>query len=62
MLLRGVKRLYERDRFRILQVSIADDIADNLFQWDRLDGIGPACFATIEELANAQVVEVSYET
>lgn len=51
--------LHGRQQFAILRITVDDAAAAQLFRWERLDAIGPACFATIEQLRNAEVVEVS---
>ena len=43
---------------RIVQVELSDQIAESLFRIQRLDGIGPARFATVEQLAGATIREV----
>ena len=43
---------------RIVQVELSDQIAESLFRIQRLEGIGPARFATVEQLAGATIREV----
>jgi hypothetical protein len=50
---------YGVGRFAVLRVTLDDAVAARLARWDKLDGIGPAAFATIEELSGAAVEEVS---
>lgn len=50
--------LFGSGAFAVLRIEIPDDIAKQLVAWPRLDGIGPACFATIDQLASAVVKEV----
>ena len=47
--------------YTILRVSFGDDVVATLFAWDSLDGIGPARFATIEQLEGVRAVEVINE-
>jgi hypothetical protein len=51
--------LHGAGRFAVLKVTVSDVVAKSLVHWDRLDGIGPACFATIEQLEGAEIVEVT---
>jgi hypothetical protein len=53
--------LHGPGHFSVLRVVLPEAVATGLFGWDRLDGIGPACFATIEELDEAEVAEVTNE-
>src|SRR5437899_1117352 len=48
--------LYSGNQFAIIRIDVADVSATHFWQWDELDGIGPACFATIAQLTGAQVV------
>ena len=41
--------------FKLVQITTDDARASRFMRWDHLDGIGPACFATIEELEGASV-------
>ena|SRR5436190_6834061 len=50
--------LYSGEDLKIVRISIDDMLAARFMRWDHLDSIGPACFATIEELAGASVDEV----
>ena|SRR6266496_2457286 len=43
---------------RIVEVELSDEVAAKLFRFPRLDGIGPARFATVEQLAGATIREV----
>lgn len=43
---------------RIIEVELSDAVAAKLFRIARLDGIGPARFATVEQLAGATIREV----
>ncbi|SRR5258706_14475557 len=49
-------------RFTIIRITVDDASSLHFMQWDRLDSIGPACFATIENLAGASVAEVIDES
>ncbi len=51
--------LHGAGRFAVVRVTVSESIARALMRWDRLDGIGPACFATIEQLEGAEIVEVT---
>jgi hypothetical protein len=44
--------------FAVLRVVASDDVVAKWASWARLDGIGPAHFATIEELEGVHVDEV----
>jgi hypothetical protein len=55
------KALHGPKGYAILGVSFDDDVAATLFAWDSLDGIGPARFATIEQLEGVRAVEVIHE-
>lgn len=50
--------LFGKDAFAVLSIEIESDIAAEFVTWERLDGIGPACFATIDQLTAAVVKEV----
>ena len=50
--------LYGSGRYRIVEAEVPDPDAEAFFRWDRLDAIGPARFARIEQLARATVREV----
>jgi hypothetical protein len=43
---------------RIVEVELGEEIAESLFRIPRLDGVGPARFATVEQLAGATIREV----
>jgi hypothetical protein len=53
--------LFGPEPHAIIRVMIPDAVAARLYSWPRLDGIGPASFATIEELEGAVVEEVPDE-
>ena len=53
---------YAAEGFAILRIEVPTKSATNFVTWDRLDGIGPAAFATIEQLADAIVQEVIDES
>jgi hypothetical protein len=55
------KALHGPNGYAILRVSFDDDVARDVFAWDSLDGIGPARFATIEQLEGVRAVEVIHE-
>jgi hypothetical protein len=55
------KALHGSENFAIIRINVNDAAGIEFFRWDHLDGIGPACFATIEELQGAKVDEVTYE-
>ena len=59
--LRWGDALFGEAGFAVVRVTVDDGVAAALYRWDMLDGIGPAGFATIEQLAGAEVVEVSDE-
>src|SRR5690349_16239206 len=48
--------------FAVLRVVVDEAVAAAWASWACLDGIGPARFATIEELAGATVDEVWHES
>jgi hypothetical protein len=52
--------LHGAGAFAVLRIVVQDAIAATWANWARLDGIGPARFATIEQLAGATVDEVSH--
>ena len=54
----GGRSLYGDQKYAVLGVEIPDAVAAGLVRWDRLDGIGPACFATIEDLESTLSIEV----
>ena len=41
---------YEPDGFRIVRVFVPRWVADAMHRWERLDGIGPARFASLDLL------------
>src|SRR6185295_14090088 len=45
-------------KFRIIAVELPRAEADKLMRWERLDGIGPARFAELEELTKAVITVV----
>ncbi len=49
--------IYGQHAFGILEVTVSEAAAAQFARWDKLDGIGPACFATMEQLAEAEVAE-----
>ena len=50
---------YGEGQFLVIEVDLPDEVAATLHRWDRLDGIGPACFATIKQLEKAGIGKVS---
>jgi hypothetical protein len=51
--------LYGSGRYRIVETEVPDPDAEAFFRWDRLDAIGPARFARVEQLTRAPVREVT---
>lgn len=51
--------LHGASTFGVVRVTVSDATAAEFFRWDNLDGIGPACFATIEQLDGAEIAEVT---
>ena len=51
--------LHGSGRYRIVEVELPDSDAAEFYRWTRLDAIGPARFARIEQLARATVREVT---
>jgi len=49
------RRLFEITPHRILQLTFDQRLADQFYRWQRLDGIGPARYATIEQLLTIEV-------
>jgi hypothetical protein len=54
--------LHGAGAFAVLRIVAEDAAVATWASWARLDGIGPACFATIEQLAGAMVEEVLHES
>ena len=52
---------YGSGRFALIQIDIDDAVAATFMRWNRIDGIGPACFATIDQLEGAKISEVMDE-
>jgi hypothetical protein len=52
---------YGTGRFAVVRVEISERMAARFYHWPILDGIGPAYFATIEQLSEALIEEVSDE-
>jgi hypothetical protein len=50
--------LYENARFAVIRVTALEQTLTKLMVWERLDGIGPACFAGMDELDGLEIVEV----
>lgn len=48
-------------RCRLVEVEVASNAADNLMRWERLDNIGPARYAELDELGNVAVREVEVQ-
>src|SRR6266513_1423121 len=44
--------------FAVVRVSIDDAVAASLLSWNHLDGIGPAYFATIDQIEDFRIDEV----
>ena len=44
---------YGAGAFAVLRITVTRAAAGAFVHWDRRDGIGPACFATIEQLDGA---------
>lgn len=42
----------------IIEVTFPKSVADQLYRWDRLDGIGPARFGTLDQLRNYTIRQV----
>lgn len=40
-------------QYRIVEVQLSANIADELIRWERLDGIGPARYANLSQLEHA---------
>jgi hypothetical protein len=40
---------------QVIKVNIPKEIADQMMKWDKLDGIGPARYATLDQLQNVEV-------
>jgi hypothetical protein len=52
------RALYRDARFAVVRVTVSRESLEQFDKWDRLDGIGSAFFATIQQLMEAQVSEV----
>jgi len=46
------------EAFAVVRISIDDAIAADFASWNRLDGIGPAYFATIDQIDGFRIDEV----
>jgi len=51
------ERLQGRGNFRIVEVKVPTTTADQLMRWERLDGIGPARYAELDQLTGVTVRE-----
>ena len=56
--LRWGRMLNDPQPFAVVRVSIGDATASQFKRWERLDGIGPACFATIKKIGEFSIDEV----
>ncbi len=56
------RALFPNGGFAIVRVVVDVSVADNWMRWTKLDGIGPAVFATIEDLKQAIIEEVIDES
>jgi len=45
--------------FKLIEVTVPEDVANRMFRHERLDGIGPARYGEIEDLADAVIREVA---
>ncbi|MEO7974674.1 MAG: hypothetical protein ABIU84_13910, partial [Thermoanaerobaculia bacterium] len=50
--------LFGSSPFRLVSADLPQSVAGNLMRWERLDGIGPARYAELDELLQAIVNEV----
>jgi hypothetical protein len=50
-------RMMGQGNYRIIQVEFPDVVADGFIRWQRLDGIGPARFATMDQLSKPLSVD-----
>jgi hypothetical protein len=41
--------------YRIVEVELPAHVANSMLRWERLDGIGPARYATLSQLQNVTV-------
>lgn len=46
---------YGDQPFRVVEITLADTVAESFFRLEKLDGIGAARFATIEQLAAVEI-------
>jgi hypothetical protein len=46
---------YGRGQYRIVEVRLPSEVASAFHWWAELDGIGPARFAALEQLANVRM-------
>ncbi|WP_089943225.1 hypothetical protein [Candidatus Entotheonella palauensis] len=42
-------------QYRVMEVDLSARVADELMRWARLDGIGPARYATLSQLESATI-------
>jgi hypothetical protein len=47
-----------KGKFRIIETELPNDVADELMRWEKLDGIGPARYAELEQLQEATIREL----
>ena len=41
--------------YRIVEAELPAHVANSMLRWERLDGIGPACYATLSQLQDVTV-------
>lgn len=46
-------------RYRVVEVEVPSSTAATFMRWERLDNIGPARYAELDELGNAVIREVA---
>jgi hypothetical protein len=51
------KLLNGSSQSRLIEIEMIRDTADRLQRWERLDGIGPARYAELEQLCNVAIKE-----
>ena len=56
------RRFYKDDKFYIVAIRLRTSAAGKFMRWDRLDGIGPARYADVDELIKAGIREISFST
>ena len=52
------EKFYGQTSFRLIQVELPTNVADQFYRWASLDGIGPTRFAEMEQLINAVIKAV----